>query len=328
MSQQAQPSLTAITADIMGRLPLVRGRYTYNALIADTSWFKCGGAAEVLYKPADREDLAQFLAGCPDDIPLTVLGVCSNVIIRDGGIKGVTIKLGGAFADIEVDSQTGFVTAGAAALDVNVALTAQRAGRAGLEFYSGIPGTIGGALRMNAGAYGVETVDVLETAEVLDRTGQIQQYKPSQMDMQYRYCGIPDHVIFTRATFRTVADDASAIEARMADIREKRAATQPIRARTGGSTFANPTPDECASHNLPQGTKAWQLIDKVGGRGLRVGGASMSELHCNFMLNDQNATATDLEMLGEELRRRVLDATGYSLRWEIKRIGVLPTLDA
>ncbi|MBU6235532.1 MAG: UDP-N-acetylmuramate dehydrogenase [Alphaproteobacteria bacterium] len=306
---------------MLTRLPPVRGRYTENAPLGETSWFRCGGRAEVLYKPADAEDLSNFLKGCPEDIPVTVLGVCSNVIIRDGGIKGVTIKLGGSFAEIEVDTKEGIVSAGAAALDINVATAAQRAGLAGLEFLSGIPGSVGGAVRMNAGAYGRETVDVLIEATTLDRMGQFKIYKPSEMDMSYRYNGIPENFIFTGAKFRGVADDSAAIEARMNEIKEKRAATQPVRARTGGSTFANPTPDELRAHSLPEGMKAWQMIDKVGGRGLAIGGAQMSELHCNFMLNNGNATSAELEALGEEIRRRVMEQFGYSLRWEIKRIG-------
>lgn len=306
---------------MLSRLPPVRGRYTEHAPLGETSWFRCGGRAEVLYKPADFEDLAQFLKGCPEDIPVTVLGVCSNVIIRDGGIKGVTIKLGGAFAEIDVDKSTGIVTAGAAALDINVSTAAQRAGLAGLEFLSGIPGSIGGAIRMNAGAYGRETVDVLIEATTLDRMGMFRHYKPSEMDMSYRFNGIPENFIFTSAKFKTVPDDPAAIAQRMNDIKEKRAATQPVRARTGGSTFANPTPDELRAHGLPEGMKAWQMIDKAGGRGLSVGGAQMSELHCNFMLNTGSATSAELEALGEEIRRRVREMFGYELRWEIKRIG-------
>jgi len=311
----------------IGRLPAVRGRYTENAPLGDTSWFRCGGRADVLYKPADLEDLMQFLAGCPEDVKVTVLGVCSNVIIRDGGIPGVTIKLGGAFAEIDVDKTTGHVTAGAAALDLNVATMAQRAGRSGLEFLCGIPGSIGGAIRMNAGAYGRETVDVLVEATTVDRAGQVRRYKPSQMDMSYRYNGIPENFIFTSAIFMTGEDDPAHIDRRMNEIKDKRASTQPIRARTGGSTFANPTPDELAALGIQEGMKAWQMIDKVGGRGFSIGGAQMSEQHCNFMLNTGNATSEQLEDLGEEMRRRVKDMFGYGLRWEIKRLGV-PLLPA
>lgn len=304
------------------KLPIVRGRYTENAPLGDTSWFRCGGRAQTLFKPADVDDLAKFLAGCPEDVPITVLGVCSNVIIRDGGIPGVTIKLGGAFADVDVDARSGQVTAGAAALDVNVATAAQRAGRAGLEFFSGIPGSVGGALRMNAGAYGRETVDVLIEATTLDRAGCVRHYKPSQMDMSYRYNGIPENFIFTSATFAATPDDPAAIELRMNDIRERRAASQPIRARTGGSTFANPTPDELVKAGLALDLKAWQMIDKAGCRGLTKGGAQMSEQHCNFMINTGGATSTDLETLGEDVRKRVKDEFGYELRWEIKRLGI------
>lgn len=307
--------------DLADRLPVVRGRYTANAPLGSTSWFRCGGNAEVLFKPADAEDLAMFLAGCPDDIPVTVLGVCSNVIIRDGGIPGVTVRMGAGFTDVDIDAD-GLLTAGAAVLDINVATAAQRAGRAGLEFFSGIPGSVGGALRMNAGAYGSETVDVLHTATAIDRTGRIYTYKPSQMDMTYRHCGIPENFVFTSATFVTVPGDKAEIEARMNDIRDKRAATQPIRSKTGGSTFANPTPEELKLAQLPADLKVWQMIDKVGGRGLKVGGAQMSELHCNFMLNVDNATSADLECLGEEIRRRVHAEYGYRPRWEIKLIGV------
>jgi UDP-N-acetylmuramate dehydrogenase len=306
---------------MLTRLPPVRGRYTEQTPLGDTSWFRCGGKAEVLFKPADFNDLVDFLKGCPEDIPVTVLGVCSNVIIRDGGIKGVVIKLGGPFAEIDVDAKTGVVSAGAAALDFNVAIMAQRAGRTGLEFFSGIPGSIGGALRMNAGAYGRETVDVLIEATTIDRYGCVRHYKPSEMDMSYRFNGIPENFIFTSARFATSEDTPEAIEARMAEIKEKRTSSQPIRAKTGGSTFANPTPGELANLGM-EPIKAWQMIDKAGCRGLTIGGAQMSDLHCNFMLNTGNATSADLEMLGEEVRRRVKDMFGYELRWEIKRIGV------
>ncbi len=316
---------SAKDVSLLHRLPAVRGRYREHVNLGDTSWFRAGGAAEVLYKPADREDLAGFLAGCPDDVPVTVLGVCSNVIIRDGGLPGVTIRLGRDFADIEVNEDTGHVSAGAAALDINVALEAARLGRGGLEFLSGVPGTIGGALRMNAGAYGAETVDFLVEAETIDREGNIRRYLPEQMHMSYRYNGIPENFIFTSAVFRTVADSVEAIEERIQTIKEKRAASQPIKARTGGSTFANPQLDQLRAAGLPEDTKTWQLIDAVGGRGFAIGGAQMSELHCNFMINTGEATAADLENLGEEMRRRVMERYGIELRWEIKRIGLKET---
>ena len=313
-------SIPAFKTNLADRLPVVRGRYTANAPLGATSWFRCGGNAEVLFKPADTEDLAAFLAACPDDIPVTVLGVCSNVIIRDGGIPGVTVRMGAGFTDVDIDAD-GLLTAGAAVLDVNVATAAQRAGRTGLEFFCGIPGSVGGALRMNAGAYGSETVDVLHSATAIDRAGCIHTYKPGQMDMTYRHCGIPENFVFTSAVFVTTPGDVAIIESNMNEIRNKRASTQPIRARTGGSTFANPTPEELAVHNLPSDLKIWQMIDRVGGRGLTQGGAQMSELHCNFMLNVNEATSADLETLGEEIRRRVKEEYGYEPRWEIKRIG-------
>lgn len=311
-----------MTTDV-NRLPPVRGRYTENAPLGDTSWFRCGGRAEVLYKPADFDDLVKFLGGCPEDIGVTVLGVCSNVIIRDGGIPGVTIKLGGAFADIDADAKTGRVTAGAAALDLNVALMAQRAGLTGLEFMSGIPGTIGGALRMNAGAYGRETIDALVEMTTIDRMGCVCVHQRKDIKMGYRYNDIPENFVFTSATFKATQDNPATIEARMNEIKEKRSSTQPIRARTGGSTFANPTAEELAAAGLPEGMKAWQMIDKAGCRGLTIGAAQMSELHCNFMLNTGDATSEQLESLGEEVRKRVKDMFGYSLRWEIKRIGTM-----
>ena len=306
---------------MLSRLPPVRGRYTEQTPLGDTSWFKCGGKAEVLFKPADFSDLASFLTGCPEDIPVTVLGVCSNVIIRDGGIKGVVIKLGGPFAEITVNND-GTLSAGAAALDFNVALAAQRAGRTGLEFFSGIPGSIGGALRMNAGAYGRETIDGLLEMTTIDRAGCVRIHQRKDIRMSYRYSDIPENFIFTGAKFTAPEDAPEAIEARMAAIKEKRTSSQPIRAKTGGSTFANPTPEERIKAGLPEDMKAWQMIDKAGCRGLTIGGAQMSDLHCNFMLNTGTATSAELEALGEEVRRRVKDLFGYELRWEIKRIGV------
>lgn len=289
-------------------LPDVRGRLTYNAPLGEMTWFRVGGPAEVLFKPADRQDLIDFVRNCPTDIPLTVLGVASNLIIRDGGIPGVVIRLGRECAEIKIDGTT--VTAGAAALDMNVALACLRANVAGLEFLSGIPGTIGGALRMNAGAYGREMKDVLKTAEVLLRDGTVKHMTAAEMDLRYRHNSLPKEVIFLRATMEGEAGETAAIEARMNEIKTKRAASQPIRSKTGGSTFAN-----------PEGQSAWKLIDAAGCRGLTIGGAQMSEMHANFMINTGTATAADLERLGEEVRRRVQEHSGILLRWEIKRIG-------
>ena len=297
------------TPRLLDRLPEVRGRYTENADLSKVTWFRVGGPAEVLFKPADADDLAHFLANTPADIPITVIGVASNLLIRDGGVPGVVIRLGGGFADITTEDTV--VTAGAAALDANVAKTAANAGIGGLEFLSGIPGTIGGALRMNAGAYEGETKDILIAAEAVDRAGKRLTIPLEDMGYSYRHSKVPTDVIFTGARFQGRWGDQDAIRARMADIQNSRSTTQPIRSRTGGSTFKN-----------PPGNKSWQLIDAAGGRGLRVGGAQMSEQHCNFMINTGDATAADLETLGEEIRARVKANSGIELDWEIKRIGV------
>ena len=293
---------------LIERLPPVRGRLTAHAPLASVTWFRVGGPAEVLFRPADREDLLEFLAEKPVDIPVTVIGVASNLLVRDGGVPGVVIRLGRGFAEIAVDSTT--VTAGAAALDVNVALTARDAGIGGLEFLSGVPGTIGGALRMNAGCYGREIGDVLVGAEAIDRMGHLRPVTAQEAGLTYRHCDLPEDWVFLSATLAGNADAPDAIGARMALLARQREAAQPIRARTGGSTFAN-----------PPGHKAWELIDRAGCRGLRLGGAMVSDKHCNFLLNTGEASAADIEGLGEEVRRRVLAETGIALAWEIRRIG-------
>lgn len=296
------------SSHLIDRLPRVRGRLTADAPLAPQTWFRVGGPAEALFKPADEEDLAEFLKACPADVPVTVIGVASNLLVRDGGVDGVVIRLGAAFAKVEVENTK--VRAGAGALDLVVGKTAAAAGVDGLAFLSGIPGTIGGAVRMNAGAYERETADVLEIATVLDREGNRHALNGHGLGMSYRHSSLPEDWIVTAATLRGKPGDPAEIAARMAEIQQKRADSQPVRARTGGSTFAN-----------PPGAKAWELIDKAGCRGLRIGDAQMSEKHCNFMLNLGNATASDLEALGEEVRRRVLETTGVPLRWEIQRIG-------
>ncbi len=291
------------------KLPEVRGRLTYDAPLGRQTWLGVGGAAEVLFKPADKQDLIEFVKNCPPDVPVTVLGVASNLIIRDGGIPGVTIRLGRDGAEIKTEGTT--VMAGAAALDMNVALAAARASIAGLEYLSGIPGTIGGALRMNAGAYGRETKDVLMSAEVLFRDGTVRTMTAKEMHMTYRHNALPDNVIFLGCTLQGESGDPDVIAGKINEIKIKRAESQPIRAKTGGSTFAN-----------PEGHKAWQLIDAAGCRGLKVGAAQMSEMHANFMINTGGATAADLERLGEKVREKVYAHSGVMLRWEIKRVGV------
>ena len=293
---------------LLDRLPPLRGRLTADAPLAGVTWFGTGGAAEVLFKPADRDDLAALLAGRPAGVPVTVIGVGSNLLIRDGGVPGVVVRLGRAFAGIVVAGTT--VTVGAAALDANVAAVCRDAGVAGLEFLSGVPGTIGGALRMNAGAYGREMGDVLVSAEALDEKGNPHRLQPADLGFGYRSCAVPAGWIFTAATLRGEAGEAAAIARRMDEIRAAREDSQPLRTRTGGSTFAN-----------PPGHKAWLLIDAAGCRGLRRGGAMVSEKHCNFLLNTGGATAADLEDLGEEVRRRVFETSGVRLEWEIRRVG-------
>lgn len=296
---------------LIERLPAVRGRLSPDAPLAHTTWFRVGGPAEVLFRPADRDDLAHFLRATPQGVPVTVLGVGSNALIRDGGVRGVVIRLKRGFAEVETEPGTAAVTAGAGALDRTVAVRARRAGIAGLEFYAGVPGTIGGALRMNAGAYGRETKDVLAWAEAIHAdTGELHTFHPERMDLGYRHCGLDEGWIFLRAGLRGHRDDPEAIAARMAEIDSARDDSQPVRTRTSGSTFKN-----------PEGAKAWELIDRAGCRGLRVGGAQVSEKHTNFLINTGGATAADLETLGETVRQRVFDATGVTLDWEIRRIG-------
>ena len=294
-------------------LPVIRGKYVENADLSALTWFRVGGPADVLFMPADEDDLAHFLKNTPEEIPIMSMGVGSNLLVRDGGYRGVVIRLGSPFRQVETDGLR--VIAGAAAIDAQVAKHAAKAGIAGLEFYRGVPGTIGGALAMNAGAYGGETKDVLVEAVAYDRKGERQVLSNEDMGFSYRHCGAGDGLIFTGATFQGHADDPLAIEQRMAEIMERREATQPIRERTGGSTFANP------DLGLSGGRKSWQLIDEIGGRGRIIGDAQMSEQHCNFMINRGKASADDLEALGESVRRDVREKTGVELRWEIRRIG-------
>lgn len=286
-----------------------------NADLSKTNWFGVGGRAEYLFKPENASDLADFLAALPAEIPVTVLGVGSNIIIRDGGIDGVVVKLGRSFTEYAVTSTEYQLEVGAANLDLNIAGFAAENGIAGLEFLSGIPGTIGGAVRMNAGAYGADISQVLVSAEVVTRDGKIIKITNAELGFSYRKSNLPDGAIVTKAVLQGRAGKRDEIFAQIADIKKSREETQPIRERTGGSTFKNPPENQGVGH------KAWELIDRAGCRGLMVGGAQMSEKHCNFMINTGNATASDLENLGEEVIKRVLAKTGITLEWEIKRIG-------
>ena len=298
---------------LLSQLPPVRGKLSENVPLAPYTWLRVGGPAEVFFMPKDEADLAHFLSSTPDDIPVTILGVASNTIIRDGGIKGVVVRLGPSFAKVTTGGLT--VRAGTAALDNKVAKEAAKAGIAGLEFYAGIPGTIGGALRMNAGCYGTETKDVLVEAIALDRSGRRQVMPLEELGYSYRSSTAPSDLIFIEAVFKGTADDPAAITARMEEITARREESQPIREKTGGSTFKNP--DQTQSG----GRGAWKVIDDAGGRGFKVGGAQMSEKHCNFMINTGDATAADLEELGETMIRKVKETQCVDLEWEVKRIG-------
>ena len=300
----------SLHSDIFALAPDLRGRLTVDAPLAPFTWFRVGGPAEVLFQPADEDDLAYLLSRVPREVPVTIIGLGSNLIIRDGGVRGLVIRLGGkAFGGIDARADKTLV-AGAAAPDAAVARAAAQAGIAGLEFYRGVPGAIGGALRMNAGAHGGETKDVLVSAHGVDRSGAIRDFTLDEMGFSYRHSSVPEDVIFTRAIFQGRTGEPNEILAEMERITAAREASQPIREKTGGSTFKN-----------PPGAKAWRLIDEAGCRGLLVGDAQVSEMHCNFLINRGAATAADIEALGEEVRRRVYEKSGVTLEWEIKRIG-------
>jgi UDP-N-acetylmuramate dehydrogenase len=290
-------------------LPKLRGRLIANQPMADLTWFRVGGPAQILFSPADEEDLAYFLSNLADEIPVTVVGLGSNLLVRDGGVPGVVIRLGRGFNEIAIEGDR--VRAGSAAPDVKVARAAADAGLAGLAFYRGVPGAIGGALRMNAGAYGRETKDALLAARAIDRRGKLHVLKNADMGYSYRHSKAPQDFIFTQAIYRGEPGEAAAIAAEMEQITEARESTQPVKSRTGGSTFKN-----------PPGHKAWQLIEAAGCRGLVVGDAQVSEMHCNFLINRGNATGADIENLAEEVRRRVRDTSGVALDWEIVRLGI------
>jgi UDP-N-acetylmuramate dehydrogenase len=308
MSQELD--LPNVVADLRAGMPDLRGRLLANQPLAEFTWFRVGGPAQLLFMPEDEADLSYFLAHLPLEIAVTVIGLGSNLIVRDGGIRGVVIRLGRGFGNITAEAGTR-IRAGAAAPDVKVARTAQDGAIAGLAFLRGIPGAIGGALRMNGGAYGGEIKDVLVAARGVDRSGHTRTFNNAEMHYGYRHCGVPEDVIFTEALFQGTAGDPAVIAAEMDRITESRETTQPIKSRTGGSTFKN-----------PPGHKAWRLIDAAGCRGLTVGAAQVSELHCNFLINRGGATAADIEKLGEAVRSRVRQTSAVELEWEIKRIGV------
>ncbi len=296
------------TGRLIERLPAVRGKLRAAVSLAEMTWFRVGGPAEVLFHPADRADLIAFLQAKPADVPITVIGVGSNLLVRDGGVDGVVVRLGRGFAGVEIDGAK--VRAGGATADVNIAVICRDKGVGGLEFLRGIPGTIGGAIAMNAGAYGREIADVLVAAQAVDGGGVLHQVPADQLGLSYRHSTAPAGWIFTEATLQGRVDNPAAIARRMTDVGEARRTSQPVTTRTGGSTFKNP-PD----------ANAWQLIDAAGCRGLKRGGAQVSELHCNFLINTGDASAADLEALGEEVRRRVQASSGITLEWEIRRLG-------
>jgi len=290
-------------------LPAVRGTFAYGAVLKDLVWFRAGGPAEVLFRPADADDLATFLYARSPETRVSVIGVGSNLLVRDGGIPGVVVRLPAAFGRIAVEGTR--VRAGAAALDAAVARAAAEAGIGGLEFLRGIPGTVGGALKMNAGCYGKEIRDIFVQATAIDGKGNTLTLTAADMDFVYRKARVPEDFIFVEAVFEGRNENPAAVKARMEALVEQRESTQPVKSRTGGSTFKN-----------PPGHKAWQLIDEAGCRGLMLGAAQVSEKHCNFLINTGNASAADIEALGEDVRARVKAKSGVELEWEIKRVGV------
>jgi UDP-N-acetylmuramate dehydrogenase len=299
-----------ITSDLKAAMPQLRGRLVANQSLAELTWFRVGGRAQMLFTPADEDDLAYFLKNLPKELPVYVVGVGSNLIVRDGGVPGIVIRLSPrGFGEVSADGE--IVTAGTAALDKRVAEVAASADVSGLEFFFGIPGTIGGALRMNAGANGNETKDILVEACGIGRDGTRCVFTNTEMKFTYRNCGVDPDLIFTSARFQGKTAASETIRARMNEVQAHREEAQPIREKTGGSTFKN-----------PPGHSAWKLIDAAGCRGLRVGGAQVSEMHCNFLINTGSATGHDIETLGETVRARVKENSGIELHWEIKRIGI------
>jgi UDP-N-acetylmuramate dehydrogenase len=304
-------TFTDLIPELTEKLPRLQGRLKANASLSDITWFRVGGPAQLLFTPADEADLAYFLKNIPSNLPVSVIGLGSNLLVRDGGIPGVVIRLGRGFGQIEIE-ENNCLRAGTAVPDVKVSRAAADAGIAGLAFYRGIPGGVGGALAMNGGAHGRETCEVLVEAHAVDRAGNIHVLSVGDMKYSYRHCGVPADYIFTQALFQGEAGDRAQILAEMEEIADYREQAQPIKARTGGSTFKN-----------PPGESAWKLIDAAGCRGLSVGGAKVSEKHCNFLINEGGASGADLEELGETVRARVKDTSGIELEWEIRRLGVM-----
>lgn len=300
----------SLLAKLTALAPELRGRVTAETPLKDYTWFRVGGPAEVLFVPADEADLSYFLKHLPAEIPVTMIGLGSNLLVRDGGIEGVVIRLGRGFGEIKIEEGSR-LRAGTAVPDVKVARAAADAGISGLSFYRGIPGCVGGALRMNGGAHGKETCEVLVEARAVDRQGNIHVLPVADFHYSYRHCGAPEGFIFTEALFHGEPGDPAKILAEMDEIAAYREEVQPIKSRTGGSTFKN-----------PPGNKSWQLIDAAGCRGLSVGDAKVSEMHCNFLINEGNASAADIETLGETVRARVKETSGVELEWEIKRLGI------
>jgi UDP-N-acetylmuramate dehydrogenase len=303
-------SFADLTAEVKERMPDLRGRISANVALKDITWFRVGGPAQLLFTPQDEADLAYFLKNKPREWPYIVIGLGSNLLVRDGGVPGVVIRLGRGFGEIKAEPEHR-LRVGTVVPDVKVARAAADAGIAGLAFYRGIPGSIGGALRMNAGAHGRETKDVLREARAVDGEGNVHVLSLADMGFTYRHCGVPDDWIFTEALFEGTAGDPAEILKAMDEVAEYREQNQPIKDRTGGSTFKN-----------PPGHSAWKLVDAAGCRGFRVGGAKVSDMHCNFLINDQGASAEDVERLGETVRARVKANSGVTLEWEIIRLGL------
>jgi UDP-N-acetylmuramate dehydrogenase len=301
-------SVTKLQNDIDDFIPVVRGKLEFDAPLAKLTWFRTGGSADVLFTPEDTQDLCDFLKSLPQNIDVMPLGIGSNLLIRDGGVEGVIIRFGKKFSNINIENNLLTVSAGTP--DISVARAALDAGLGGLEFLRGVPGTIGGALKMNAGAYGAEIKDVFVCAKAVDRSGVIHELSAEDMGFSYRHTAVPVEYIFTQATFKGELGEASIIASKMKEIGAAREESQPLRTRTGGSTFKN-----------PEGLSAWRLVDGAGCRGLKIGGARVSEKHCNFLINEGEATSKDIEELGDEVRRRVMNNSGIKLQWEIKRIG-------